>query len=145
MSDRLELEESILIKRSPAEVFDFVTNPSNASRWRVGLLSAKQLSEGELKVGSLIEETVQVLGQKVTSRVEVIGLEPKRSRSIRVKLGPLPIELHEVYETSPEGTRLRVSGSTLLRGPQRLLAKAALGQIRRQLEQELANIKRVLE
>ena len=141
----LELEHSVLINRPVGEVFNFVTDPKNATKWRVGLLEAKQVSEGELKVGSIIEETVQVLGRKLSSKVEVTALKPAQQRGIRVKLGPLPIDMSEHYEETPEGTRLRVVGQTDVKGPQRLAARAAMSQVKRQLEQELANIKRVLE
>lgn len=141
----LELEHSVLIKRPVGEVFNFVTDPENATKWRIGLLEAKQLSPGDLAVGSIIEETVQVLGRKLSSKVEVTALTPQRERGIRVKLGPLPIDMSEHYEETADGTRLRVVGSTDVRGPQRIAAKAALSQVKRQLEKELENIKRILE
>lgn len=141
----LELEHSVLIKKPIGEVFNYVTDPARAPEWRVGLLEAKQTSPGELQVGSIIEETVQVLGRKLTSKVEVTKLSPSRERGIRVKLGPLPIDMTEHYEQTPEGTRLRVRGTADVKGPQRLAAKAALSQVKRQLETELANIKKQLE
>lgn len=141
----IELEHSVIIKRPVNEVFAFTTNPANSSSWRVGLLDAKQITAGPMQVGSVIEETVQVLGRKLTSKVEVTGLEPDVMRRIRVKLGPLPIDMREEYEATPEGTRLRIVGQTDVKGPQRIAAKAAMSQVKRQLEQELANIKQVLE
>lgn len=141
----IELEHSVIIKRPVKEVFAFTTDPSNSSRWRVGLLDARQVTEGPMRVGSIIEETVQVLGRKLTNKVEVTGLEPDAMRRIKLKLGPLPIEMREEYEETAEGTKLRVKGQTDVRGPQRLAARAAMSQVKRQLEQELANIKTVLE
>ncbi len=141
----LEVEEHILIRKPAGEVFAFLTNPHNAPLWRVGLLEARQLSAGEMAVGTIIEESVQVLGQRLRSRVEVLEFEADKQRRLRVRLGPLPIELLESYEETPNGTLLRVRGSAQVSGVQRLAARAALGQVKRQLGQELANIKRVLE
>ena len=137
----LELEQSIDINAALPEVYQFVTNPANANKWRIGLIEARQVSEGDMGKGSKIEERVKVLGRELTSKLEIIDYVPNQKRSFRIQLGPLPIVLHESYEMTETGTRLRVSGTTELKGPQKMLAGPVLGQIKRQLEQELKNIK----
>ncbi len=141
----LELEQSIDIKAPLSEVYQFVTDPRNASKWRIGLIEAKQVSEGAMGKGSKIEEKVRVLGRELTSKLEIIDYVPNQKRSFRIQLGPLPILLHESYQTTETGTRLHVTGTTELKGPQRILAAPVLGQVKRQLEQELANIKKYFE
>jgi carbon monoxide dehydrogenase subunit G len=39
-------EKSTYIERPPSDVFDFVTNPSNASSWQSGVESAGWTSAG---------------------------------------------------------------------------------------------------
>ncbi|MCA9839038.1 MAG: SRPBCC family protein [Trueperaceae bacterium] len=137
----LELEHSINIAAPVDEVYRFVTDPQNATKWRIGLIEAKQVSPGDMGVGSKIEEKVRVLGRELTSKLEITDYVPNKKRSFRIQLGPLPIVLHESYQSTPEGTQLQVTGTTELKGPQRMLAAPVLGQVKRQLEQELANIK----
>jgi len=48
--------------------------------------------------------------------------------------------LHENYEETPSGTKLHISGTTELKGPQRMLAKPVLGQVKKQLVQELRQL-----
>ena len=134
-----------MIQKPREDVFAFVTNPANAPRWRVGLQDAKQITPGPMQAGTLIEESLTVLGRQLQSRVEILEFVPPEFRRIRVKLGPLPVELHERYEVTDAGTLLTVSGVTEVKGAQRLMARAAMGQIKRQLEQELATIKQILE
>lgn len=137
----LELEHSIIIKAPIAEVYQFVTNPANAPKWRIGLIEARQVSQGVMAKGSKIEETVKVLGRQLKSELEITDYIPNQKRSFRIKLGPLPIVLEERYSETEQGTRLQVTGTTELKGPQRLLGAPVLAQVKRQLEQELANIK----
>lgn len=141
----LELEHSITIDRPIAEVYAFVTNPDNATKWRVGLIDAKKITEGPLRSGSIIEETVNVLGRQLKAKQEIIELISNEKRSFKISLGPLPITLFERYEATPTGTKLHVSGTTELKGPQRMLSRPVLGQVKKQLVQELAAIKTLLE
>ena len=141
----LELEHSITINRPVEEVYAFVTNPDNATKWRVGLLEAKKITEGPLAKGSIIEEKVNVLGRTLKAKQEITEFIPNKKRQFRIQLGPLPIRLEEAYEEISLGTRLNVSGTTELTGAQRMLNRVVLGQVKKQLAQELANIKKVLE
>ena len=140
----VELEHSITIKRSPEDVYAFVADPENATKWRVGLVEAKQVGE-EMGVGTVVKEKVEVLGRKLNAEQRITAFEPGQRRSLEVKLGPLPIELDEVYEATEEGTKLSVTGRTQLTGVQKMMNRVVLGQVKKQLEKELQNIKDVLE
>ncbi len=141
----LELEHKIIINAPVEEVYAFVTNPENATKWRVGLLDAKQLSAGEMNEGTIIEETVNVLGRQLKSKLLITEYNPNKKRGFKISLGPLPIHLTETYSESGAGTELLVSGTTELTGPQRMLARPVLGQVKKQLVQELNNIKKHFE
>jgi uncharacterized protein YndB with AHSA1/START domain len=101
------IERTTMIDRPAREVFDYVSDPSNDSRWQADIIETKR-PEGALKSGSTFEWLVKFMGKRKTP-VEVVKLEPNTIFQIRVISGP-PFGLRPVvtysFEPTNGGTKL---------------------------------------
>jgi Polyketide cyclase / dehydrase and lipid transport len=57
------------------QAFAFMSDFSNAARWDPGVLSARRLDAGEVRVGSSFDLTVAFAGRKMTLRYSVRSLK----------------------------------------------------------------------
>lgn len=114
---RFELETRI--ERPPSEVFAYLANPANLSRWQ-GAAEVEQLSEGAVEKGTRFREVHTMLGRRIESVTEVVAYEPDRRFDVRVVSGPVPLDGRWELEPDADGTRLRFSaegGGPRLLGP----------------------------
>jgi carbon monoxide dehydrogenase subunit G len=134
---------TIEIGRPPHEVFAFLTDLENLTRWQPTVREVRW--EGELRVGSRFEETREMLGRRATSTLEVVALDPGREFSIRVVEGPIPLEVRHLLEPAAGGTRLALEVEGEAAGLMRLAAPIAERAAARQAGQDLATLKGILE
>lgn len=71
-----EFHRHVVIDRPRTHVWEFITDPSNASRWMPNLTSIEVITEGPLGVGSKYRETRRFKGRDNTSEIEVTAWEP---------------------------------------------------------------------
>ncbi|TPV52650.1 hypothetical protein FJ661_04995 [Pseudarthrobacter phenanthrenivorans] len=82
------IEESILIHKTPQEVFDYVTAPSSPLEWDTAIIEYRQ-DDVVPHVGSRSTGTTKVLGRRIEWTVEVIEYDPPHrivSRSVQSPL-----------------------------------------------------------
>ena len=60
-----KFESSILINRSPQDVFDFYTNPANNAQWQSGTEASEWTSDSPPGVGSTVKVVTSFLGRKI--------------------------------------------------------------------------------
>jgi len=143
---KIELANSIIIKRKVDDVFAYTSNPDRAKEWRIGLLDIKKVKGKPVKEGSVIEETVQVMGMVMPSHTEVAVSKKNKKRKLKIKIGSsLKVNMNEYYREKDGKTVLTIEGSAKLKGVQQLFSKTISKQMQKQLEQEMANIKANLE
>jgi carbon monoxide dehydrogenase subunit G len=58
------IEESVMLHREPAEVFDFVATPTNVPVWDSSVVEAEQVSEGPPRLGTRARGTSKILGRR---------------------------------------------------------------------------------
>jgi uncharacterized membrane protein len=111
------IDQSIVIARPVAEVFDFLTHAQNLPRWDASMLECVQLDDAPVTVGTRYRGASKVLGRRIEWTTEVIEFVPGvRSKSKSID-GPLAFSvMYEVAEV-PDGTLLRY----------RLAAESGLG------------------
>jgi carbon monoxide dehydrogenase subunit G len=138
----VRLEHSIDVARPPAEVYAFVADPSNLPRWQ-GPVDAVEWEGGEASAGDRFREVRTFMGRRVHSSVEVTVAEPPREFTVSASAGPVDVVARHLLEAAGEGTRVRVEVEAE-RVP-RLMAGMAARAARRQAEEDLARLKRLLE
>ena len=96
--------QSLTIRRSPEDVFAFVTDPSALARWQ-WVKSVEQLTPGPVGPGTRFREVHELLGRRRTQITEVGAFEPGRRFEVRVVEGP-PVDGRWDFEAVGDGTRL---------------------------------------
>ena len=136
---------SVTINRPVDEVWDFIGDFENTTRWSRGVLEARQTSDGPLRVGSTLQTVVQAFGRRRTADYLVTEYEPNRSLTFKATSGPMTSEARYTVEPAGTATRLTGSGDVDLAGLYRLLAPVLVRVVRRHSEDDLANVKCILE
>ena len=99
----INVEESITINRTPAEVFSLVGDQTNAPRWQRGLDSVRRLGDGPIGVGTRHEFVRTMMGRRMSGENEYTQFEPDRYVAFEATSGGWPLEAS--YEVEPAGER----------------------------------------
>jgi carbon monoxide dehydrogenase subunit G len=100
---------SVFINRSQQDVFDFLSNPANLSKWNSNIESAEWASNGVPGVGSTIRELGRMLGSKKEGLFEITQWDPPNRYGYRTSMRIFPIEGFESVITlvpKDNGTQL---------------------------------------
>lgn len=142
---------TVQIDRPVDEVFDFVTNPGNFTRWAGALVKeSRQTSPGPVGVGTTFTQVNMLMGRRFVSEMRVVTYEPQRHFEYVTTSGPISFAGHYSFApvdggTGTGGTRFtsvdESEPSGLLRYLQPLLQPFA----QRQITINLARLKAVIE
>jgi uncharacterized protein YndB with AHSA1/START domain len=143
----IHAEASTTIRRPIADVFSYVTDPTNEPAWHTDTAEARPLTAGPIGLGSRIAYLFPFMGRRSTSIGEVVAFEPPHLEAIHFESGPFGLKTRITYRFEDLGESVRFThqaeadtpGLTRLIAPfmQRLLARhyALFGEnLRRRLE-----------
>jgi uncharacterized protein YndB with AHSA1/START domain len=134
------------IRRSPEDVFDYVTDPGKLDTWQTNTVSATREDEGPMRVGSRLREVHRAPGGKeLPSLVEVTEFERPRAFGLQVVDGSLPVDLDIGLVPGDRGTLMSFRGHGRPTGAMRLAQPLLQRVLRRQFGQQCATLKQVLE
>jgi carbon monoxide dehydrogenase subunit G len=139
------ITQSVTVNRPVAEVWNFISNFENTTRWSRGVLEARQTSDGPLDVGSTLQSVVKAFGRRRTADYLVTEYEPNHAFAFKVTSGPMTSRARYSVEPAGAGTRLTASGEAEATGLYTLVAPILVGTLKRHSQDDLANVKRILE
>ena len=129
---------TVEIRRSPAEVFAFLSEGENDRRWRSGVLDIRRKS-GQGR-GAIYEQGVKgPFGRRVPADYEITAYEPDRRIGFRAIAGPVRPE--GSYELTPADGGTRVTFA--LRAEPRWLAKLMSPMVAKTMRAEVAQLDRL--
>ena len=101
------IDQSVVIARPPAEVFDFLAHAENLPLWDSSMLECVQVGSGPVGVGTRYQGASKILGRRLEWTTEVTDFQPGRRSASRSVEGPLTFQVS--YEVAPDGagTNLR--------------------------------------
>ena len=140
----MQFSNSLVIRRSPEDVFRALADPGLIPRWNPAIAAARLLTPGPVRHSSRIQ-LQRTSPQPATEEIEVTEHAAPLRLVFRGDLGPLNGDL--VYELEPvtEGTRLTNRADLEASGPLRLLAPLAVGRVRASVADNLEGLRRLLE
>jgi carbon monoxide dehydrogenase subunit G len=95
------------IARSPREVFEVLSNPSEATKFLPNIKESKKLTDGPVGVGTTFRETRVVNGKEASADLLVSAYEPPTRVGISTEAEGIKVSYR--YDLAPEnsGTRLK--------------------------------------
>lgn len=142
----VESGASVVIERSPAEVFAVLTNVAGYTGWAKGPEEITNISDDPAKLGTTWQQMGKALGKKFVAKFHVNAYEENR------KFGfggdkPFPMELLFTLSPVAGGTEVRTTANA--QPTNNIFGKMALPilakSIDRQMEADLYSLKGLLE
>lgn len=132
------------IRRRPADVFSYLADVTKMTEWEPNTLRCQPIGDQALGRGSKAVQTFKMFGRQ--SDVTLTVVDYKLNHRLRFqKNEPFPISFGWTLKTAREGTHVVYSAVLEPKGIFRLMALFMKSRILKQIENDLASIKRNLE
>jgi len=150
----MNVQESVIIRRRPEEVFAFLEVRSNDAAWMTSVVESEWLTEttadlaAPIGIGRRGRMVMRLPGRRAEFIDEVTEYEPGRRIAHRTVNGPFPLNTACICEPAGDGCRATVVGATeRLPGGLfgRIAAPLVTKVIRRGFKADLARLKKILE
>jgi uncharacterized protein YndB with AHSA1/START domain len=139
------VEQSVVIRRPPKEVFAFLSDLENWSRWQPELREVEQISRGPVAVGTTFRQALDAGGKRIELIGQVIEYEPNENLSLDYVRGGLSFRLHFHLEPIDDGTRLVGKGEGRMSGFSSLFEPVVEREVNEQIKTNLDDLKVLLE
>jgi uncharacterized membrane protein len=140
----IQVENSVVINKPLAEVYAYVTNGENSTKWQGGVEAVENEGPPNM-VGSRYTEVRKFLGQEMKTLLEITEVAQNAKWAAKVVKGPVPYNVTVTFEESDGGTKV----TTRVEGEPTGFFKMAEGMVASQLEKSLAEdsqrLKKILE
>jgi carbon monoxide dehydrogenase subunit G len=140
-----KIENQIFIYRSPQEVFDFITEPTNSMKYQSGTSMAEWTSEDPVGVGSTWKAVTRFMGRDIEGELQITEWQPPTLNSFKTINGPVPFELTIKTEPQGEGTLLTQTGTVEFGGLFKLAEGMVGQQLKKHMEADNQTLKELLE
>jgi hypothetical protein len=136
---------STTIYKPVQQVFDFVSKPENDFQWQYGTLETAKLSESVDNSGTIFRSIGHLMGRRNLSTFEVTEYEQNKKYSFRSLSGPLQTYTSYTFETANGGTKINISTQTSVVNFFQINEGLVEKSLRKQLKENLALLKGLLE
>jgi hypothetical protein len=150
----MKVEESIIISRSPEDVFAFLAVRKNDPVWMAAVVESEWLeppagdTDTQISIGRRGRMVMKNMGRRLEFVDEVTDYEPGRRIAHRTVEGPIQLNTACLTEPVGDGCRATVVGETsnLIGGPfGKLASPIAARLVGRGFRADLAKLKNLLE
>lgn len=141
----INLDFGVLIDRPMKDVFNFVSNPNNMSKWNSAVVSLEQVSSGAVGVGSKFKTVGEMMGRRIEGEMQITAYEPDTKCGFQVNAGPMQVNLTLSFKTVGTGTKVSLNAQGNPGGIFKLAEGMMTGQIKSMMEGNLARLKDALE
>jgi uncharacterized protein YndB with AHSA1/START domain len=104
-----DIRDSIDVDCTPDEVWTYVIDPSHLPEWQASAISAEQLDEGPIRVGSRVRVTRHVGSREIPMTMEYTECEPPHAWDLQGIDGPVRGHVHGEITPLDDGRRSRVT------------------------------------
>jgi carbon monoxide dehydrogenase subunit G len=141
----INLDFGTLVDRPQKEVFAFVSNPNNMSKWNSAVVSIQQVTPGDVGVGTKFKTVGEMMGRRIEGEMEVKDFEPDSQTGFQLQAGPMQMNLTMSFKTVGTGTKLSLHVEGNPAGVFKLAEGMMVGQVKSLMEGNLNKLKSVLE
>ena len=104
----INLDFSALIDRPIKDVFAFVANPNNMSKWNAAIVSLEQLTPGAVGVGAKFKSVGEMMGRRIKGEMQIITYEPDTKCGFQMNAGPMQVNINLTFKTVGTGTKIKI-------------------------------------
>ena len=140
----IRVEKRAVIARAPGEVFDFVADQTNATRWQSGIAEIRRLTDGPPGVGTRHAFVRTLLGKHITGENEYVEFEPGHRVTFRTTSGPGLLASY-IVEPVDAGASLTATVELDASGLMSIAEPLIAAALRRDVDANLARLKAILE
>lgn len=141
----INLDLGVLIDKPVQEVFTFITNPANMSKWNTAVVSLEQITPGAVGVGTKFKSVGEMLGRRIAGEMQVMAFEPNTKYGFQMQAGPMQVNVTLTFKTVGTGTKLSLNAQGNPGGLFKLAEGVMAGRVKSMMEENLARLKSVLE
>ena len=141
----INLDLGTLIDKPVKDVFAFVTNPANMSKWNSAVISMEQITPGAVGLGTKFKSVGEMLGRRIEGEMEVIAFEPDSKYGFQMNAGPVQVNVTLTFKTVGTGTKLSLNAQGNPGGLFKLAEGVLQGRVKTMMEENLARLKSQLE
>ena len=141
----MKFETSVLIRQPVGDVFDYVSEPINFPRWNSAVRSVRELSAGKDGVGATYLMERELPSGRAENELEVLELDRPNGFSIRTTSGLTPFFYRYRFREEGGATLLELTAEVELGGLAGALGPLASRAVKRGVDSNFADLKRILE
>lgn len=141
----INLDLGVLIDRPVKDVFAFVANPNNMSKWNSAVVSLEQVTPGAIGVGTKFKSVGEMMGRRIEGEMQITAYEPDTKCGFQVSAGPMQVNLTITFKTVGTGTKVSLNAQGNPGGIFKLAEGVMAGQVKSMMEGNLARLKSQLE
>jgi len=141
----INLDFGTLVDKPIKEVFAFVSNPNNMSKWNSAVVSIQQVTPGDVGVGTKFKTVGEMMGRKIEGEMQVKVFEPDTKTGFQLQAGPMQMNLTMSFKPVGTGTKLSLHVEGNPAGVFKLAEGMMVGQVKSLMEGNLNKLKSVLE
>lgn len=140
------VEEIVVVGRSPADVFSYVSDFDRAREWREDVVESTMQPAAPMRVGARLTEVAQVAGRRVVTQSVIDECVVPDRWHFRHETGPLPVSGEFAFTTQPDGAvHVRYILDVELPGLWRLAAPYLRRSGRRTIHRSMDRLRVLLE
>jgi uncharacterized protein YndB with AHSA1/START domain len=140
-----KIQHSVTINQPVEQVFAFITDTRNTTRWQPLISEARATLEGPAQIGTQVTEVRTFIGRKMEATYEIVELEPNKRIVLKSVGGPFPYKGTITFESLGNATKVTFDAETEVRGFFKLADGVIAGSMRKSLETNLSTAKQVVE
>jgi uncharacterized protein YndB with AHSA1/START domain len=142
----IKAENSAHVKTSVEKLFEFVTDPTNESKWHTDVVEVHPVTEGPTRVGTTTRWVFNFMGKR-DGIMEVTELEPNRLERIVARKGPMGLTPTITYrfERDGDGSKFTRAVEMEPKGLSRLMTPMMRSMVPKQNAAFVANLAKLFE
>ena len=137
-------EKSFWASKSPQEVFDYLSDPTNDAEWRESSVAAEWTSDSPHGVGSTYKSVDKLLGRNIEAIQEITAWDSPNQFGFKGASGPMSFELTMTFEAQDNGTKATISVEAQSGGLFKMAENLFGKQMEKQFSTDMASLKRVM-
>lgn len=141
----ITLDLSTLVDRPMSDVFTFISNPLNLPKWQSMIASIEQVTPGAVGVGSKYKVAAEMMGRKIDGLMEITTFAPPDKFGFTNQAGPMQVTVTVALKPVGTGAKIALHADGNPGGVFKIAEGVMAGQVKSQMEANLARLKSVLE